>query len=47
MSYQTILLGSVALTWNGHNEPSRTSCSGSKTEELIDETDFACWSGLP
>jgi hypothetical protein len=38
--------GSVALTWNGRNEPSRTGCSDSKTEELVDETDFACGSGL-
>jgi hypothetical protein len=34
--------GSVAVTWTGHNEPRRMGRSGSKTEELIDETDFAC-----
>jgi hypothetical protein len=40
------LIGTVAVTGTGHNEPRRTGRSGSKTEELIDETDFAYWSGL-
>jgi hypothetical protein len=30
----------------GYNEPCRMGRSGSKSEELIDQTDFACWSGL-
>jgi hypothetical protein len=34
--------GSVALTWNGHNEPGRPDHSGRKTEELVHKTDFAC-----
>jgi hypothetical protein len=38
--------GTVAVTGTGHNEPCRTGRSGSKTEELIDETDFAYWPGL-
>ncbi len=38
--------GSVALTWKGHNAPSRVIFSGRKTEELVDETDFACRAGL-
>jgi hypothetical protein len=34
--------GTVAVTWTRLNEPCRTGRSGRKTEELIDETDFAC-----
>src|SRR5688500_6283841 len=33
--------GTVAVTWARLNEPGRTGHSGCKTEELIDETDFA------
>jgi hypothetical protein len=38
--------GSVALIWNGHDEPGQSGGSGRKAEELVDETDFACRSGL-
>jgi hypothetical protein len=34
------ITGFVALTCEGHNEPSRTSHSGSKSEEFVPETDF-------
>src|SRR4051812_12816045 len=34
--------GTVAVTRTRLNEPRRTGHSGSKTEELINETDFAC-----
>jgi hypothetical protein len=37
-----VAMGSVALTWNGHNEPSRTGHSGRETEELVHKPDFAC-----
>jgi hypothetical protein len=35
-------MATVAVTWARLNEPGRTGHSGCKTEELIDETDFAC-----
>jgi hypothetical protein len=38
--------GSVAVTWKGHNEPSRKDSSSGKAEELGNKTDFACRAGL-
>jgi hypothetical protein len=38
--------GSVALTWVGHNDPNQVRSLGSQAEELVDETDFSCCSGL-
>jgi hypothetical protein len=37
---------SVAATWESYNESIRTGHSGNKTEELMDETDFASRSGV-
>jgi hypothetical protein len=34
--------GSVAVTWNGHDESTHTLSSNGETEELVDEADFAC-----
>jgi hypothetical protein len=33
--------GFVAVTWKGHNEPTRELSSGGETKELVDQTDFA------
>jgi hypothetical protein len=40
------LVGSIAVTWKWHNEPSRKDSSSGKVEELVNKTDFACHTGL-
>jgi hypothetical protein len=37
---------SVVTPWESFSSPIRTGHSGNKTEELIDDTDFACCSGI-
>jgi len=38
--------GSVALTWNGYDEPSRNGRLRRQDRRAVDQTDFACRAGL-